>query len=136
MVITTWPIKQGPQVPQEQAHCGGESLDADLRHRECSERLVREPHRSRVGWDDVPRTPFCKKNRLQVGRSSMADRGRRLWKRSNFKEISRFLESNRISLVYGLTSNKDQIFMNKVAFFLLISRNVSILCHFRVLLGA
>ena len=41
-------LVQGPQVLQEEAHCGEEPLDADLRHRERSERLVRDPHRSRV----------------------------------------------------------------------------------------
>ena len=54
-------LEQGPQVLQEQPHCGEEPLDADLRHRERSERLVTEQHRSRVGWDDVPRIPFYKK---------------------------------------------------------------------------
>ena len=45
---------------QEQPHCGEKPLDADLRHRERSERLVTEPHRSGVGWDDVPRILFVK----------------------------------------------------------------------------
>ena len=38
----------------------------------------------------------------------MADPERGLWERSNFKEVSQFLKSNRISLAYGLTSNADQ----------------------------
>ena len=54
-------FEQGPQVLQEQPHCGEEPLDASPRHRERSERLVTEPHRSRVGWDDVPRIPFLQK---------------------------------------------------------------------------
>ena len=41
-------LEQGPQVLQEQPHCGEEPLDADLRNREGSERLVTESHRSRV----------------------------------------------------------------------------------------
>ena len=33
---------------------GEEPLDADLRHRECSECEATGPHRSGAGWDDVP----------------------------------------------------------------------------------
>ena len=53
-------LEPGPQVLLEQPYCGEETLDADLRHRERSERLVTAPHRSWVGWDDVPRIPLCK----------------------------------------------------------------------------
>ena len=55
-------LEHGPQILQEQPHCGGELPDADLRHRhrERSERLIKEPHRSRVEWDDVSCIPFCK----------------------------------------------------------------------------
>ena len=53
-------LVQEPQVLQEEANCGEEPLGADLRHRERSERLVRDPHRSRVEWDDVSRIPFYK----------------------------------------------------------------------------
>ena len=53
-------LEQEPQVLQQQPHCGEEPLDADLLRRERSERFVREPHRSRIGWDDVPHIPFCK----------------------------------------------------------------------------
>ena len=53
-------LEPGPQVIQGQPHCGERPLDADLRHRERSERLVTEPHRSGVGRDDVPRILFVK----------------------------------------------------------------------------
>ena len=42
----------------------------------------------------------------------MADSEIWLWEGLNFKEVSQFLKSNQISLDYGLTSNKDQTFMN------------------------
>ena len=51
-------LEQGPQVLQEQPHCAEEPLDDDLRLRERSERLVKEPHHSRLGWGEVPRIPF------------------------------------------------------------------------------
>ena len=51
-------LEQGPKVLQEQPHCGEEPLDADLRLRERSERLAREPPRSWVGWDDALRILF------------------------------------------------------------------------------
>ena len=57
-----------PQDLQEQAHCGEEPLEADLRHRERSERLVTEPHRSGVGWDDVPHILFAKKKSTESGK--------------------------------------------------------------------
>ena len=67
-------LQQGLQVLQEQPHCGEEPLGADLRHRERRECLVRETHRSRVRWDDVPWIPFCKKKKQRkVERSLMAD---------------------------------------------------------------
>ena len=53
-------LEQGLQVLQEQPHCGEEPLDADLHHRERSERLVTEPHRRSVEWNDVLRMPFAK----------------------------------------------------------------------------
>ena len=53
-------LEQRPQVLQEQPHCGKESFDADVRHRERSERLVTEPHRTRVGWDDAHASLFVK----------------------------------------------------------------------------
>ena len=53
-------LEQERQVLQEHSHCGEEPLDADLHHRKSSERLVPEPHRRRVGSDDVPRIPSCK----------------------------------------------------------------------------
>ena len=49
-----------PQVRQEQPHCGEEPLDADLRHRERSEREAIRPHRCWVGWDDVSHIHFLK----------------------------------------------------------------------------
>ena len=42
--------RPGSQVRQEQPHCGEEPPDADLRHRERSEREATGPHRSGVGW--------------------------------------------------------------------------------------
>ena len=62
----------------------------------------------------------------------MANPERVLWERSNCKEVPQFLKSNRIKLSYGLTINKDQTFI-RVAFFLLTSRNMSILFYFRAL---
>ena len=47
----------------------------------------------------------------------MTDPERGLCERSNFKEVSKFLKSNRLSLAHGITSNKDKTFMNKVALF-------------------
>ena len=52
-------LEPGPQVLQEQRHCGEEPLVADMRHRYRIERLVTELHCSGVGWDDVPSIPFC-----------------------------------------------------------------------------
>ena len=46
----------------------------------------------------------------------MADPERRLWERSIFKEVPQFLKSNRISLAYGLTSNKHQTFIRESCF--------------------
>ena len=43
-------IEPGQQVRQEQPHCGEEPLNADLRHRERSEREAFGPHCSGVGW--------------------------------------------------------------------------------------
>ena len=68
-----------------------------------------------------------------MGRSSVADPERGLWERSNFKEVPQFLKGNRISLAYGLTSNKDQTFMEKVVLFSSYIGNMSILCDFRAL---
>ena len=54
-------LEPGPplnEVLQEQPHCREEPLDAELRHGERSEREATEPHRSGVGWDDVPRITF------------------------------------------------------------------------------
>ena len=50
-------LEQGPQVLQQQPHCREELFYTDVRHREHSESLVIEPHRSGVGWEDVPRIP-------------------------------------------------------------------------------
>ena len=54
----------------------------------------------------------------------MADPERRLSDWSNFKEVPQFLKSNRISLAYGQTSNKDQSFVKKVALFSCIEEYV------------
>ena len=53
----------------------------------------------------------------------------------NFKEVSQFLKSNRVSPAFALTSNKDQTCMKKLLCFLIVSRNMSILCHFQSLWG-
>ena len=45
----------------------------------------------------------------------MADPERGIWEGPNFKQVPEFLNSNLISLAYGLTSTKDQTFINKVA---------------------
>ena len=50
----------------------------------------------------------------------MADTERRLWKGQNFKDVPQFLKSNRISLGYGLTSNKDQTSVNRNCFVFLL----------------
>ena len=47
----------------------------------------------------------------------MADPERGLWERQNFKEVPRYLKSYRISLAYGITSNKDQASMKRSCFF-------------------
>ena len=45
-------LEPGPQVRQEMPYCLEEPLDADLRHRERSEREATiGPHRSGVGYD-------------------------------------------------------------------------------------
>ena len=62
----------------------------------------------------------------------MADPDRGLSEETNFKG-TQVLEINRISLAYELTSHKDQTFINKSCFFLVISRNKLILCSFRAL---
>ena len=47
----------------------------------------------------------------------------------NFKQVPQFLKSNRISLAYGLTSNKDQIInINKSCFVFLLYRGICRLC--------
>ena len=47
----------------------------------------------------------------------MADPERGLGERPNFKEVPQFLKSIRISVAYGLTSNKDQRLLIKIALF-------------------
>ena len=109
----------GPQVGQEQPHCGEEPLDADLHHRERSNREATTGlQRSGLGWDGRPTHRFLKKkNRRKVGRSSMANVERGLWEGENFKEVPQFLESNRISPTYGLTSSIDQTSIIEVSLF-------------------
>ena len=64
----------------------------------------------------------------EMGRPSMADPETGLGDGPNLKQ---FRKRNRISLAYGLTSNKSSTSVNKCCFvFLLLSRNMSILCHF------
>ena len=46
-------LEPGSPARQEQPDFGGEPLDAELRHRERSEREDTGPHCSGVGWDDV-----------------------------------------------------------------------------------
>ena len=53
-------LEPGPQVRQEQPHCREEPLDAHLCHWDRSERNATGPHRSGVGWDDLPHISFCK----------------------------------------------------------------------------
>ena len=65
----------------------------------------------------------------------MADPERGLWEGRNFKEVPQFLISNRISLVFGLTSKEGQTCMNKRCFLCYIEEYVD-LCHFRALWGA
>ena len=79
---------------------GEEPLDADPRHRECSECEATGPHRSGAGWDDVPQILFGK-FRQRLGRSSMADLERGLLEGPNFKCLPLFLERNRVSVPYG-----------------------------------
>ena len=62
----------------------------------------------------------------------MADPERGLWERSNFKELPQFLKSDRISLAYGLTSNKDQTFINKSCFVFFLYRGI---CRFCAIFG-
>ena len=69
-------LEPGPQVRQEQPHCSKELLDAHLCHQERSERDATGPHRSGVGWDDIPHISFCKKNRREVERPSNPSDGR------------------------------------------------------------
>ena len=38
---------------------------------------------------------------------------RGLWEGPNFEQAPQFLKSNRISLAYGVTSNKEQTFIDK-----------------------
>ena len=47
----------------------------------------------------------------------MADPERGFWKGPNFKQVPQFLKSNRISLAYDITSNKDKTFVVKIALF-------------------
>ena len=58
-------------------------------------------------------------------------RERGLWEGPNFKEAPLFLESNRISLVFGLTSNKDQSYMNESCFVFMLYRK----CRFCAIFG-
>ena len=58
----------------------------------------------------------------------MSDPETGLWKGPNFKEAPQFLKSNRISFAYGPTSNKDQTFMSKNCFVLLLYRGMRRFC--------
>ena len=62
-------LEPGPQVRQEQPHCSKELLDAHLCHQERSERDATGPHRSGVGWDDIPHISFCKKKSTGSGKA-------------------------------------------------------------------
>ena len=60
-------LEPGPQVRQEQPYCLEEPLDADLRHRERSEREATiGPHRSGVGYDGRHTYPFLLKKKKTV----------------------------------------------------------------------
>ena len=69
-----------------------------------------------------------KKNRRKVGRLSMAYPERGLWEGRNFKEVPRFLKSNRNLLAFGLTSNKDQTCTNKICFAFFLYRGIYRFC--------
>ena len=66
----------------------------------------------------------------------MADLERGLWERSNLKEVPQFLKSNRVSLAYGLTSNKDQTFMNESCFVFFLHQEYIDFVPFLALWGA
>ena len=73
-----------------------------------------------------------KKKRRYVGKSSMVDPKRGLWEGPNFNEVPQFLISNRISLAFGLASNKDQTCMNESCFMFLLYRGI---CRFCAIFG-
>ena len=62
----------------------------------------------------------------------MADPERGLWKGLNFKELHQLLKSNLISPAYGLTLDKDETFINKNCFVLLLYRGI---CRFCAIFG-
>ena len=53
---------------------------------------------------------------------------RGLWEWLNLKEVPQFLKSNQISLVFDLTSNKDQTCMNESCFVFLLYREICRFC--------
>ena len=88
--------------------------------------------------DHLPSRPYfgfgwttIKKNRRKVGKSSVVDPERGLLEGPNFKEEPQFLKSNRISLVFDLTSNKDHSCMNESCFVFLLYR----ICRFCAIFG-
>ena len=66
----------------------------------------------------------------------MADPEKGLWERLNFNDVLKFLKSYRILIAYDLTRNKrPNLYKLKLLCLLLISKNMSILCHFRGCVG-
>ena len=60
------------------------------------------------------RTTILYKKMSESGKVINGRSRKRVWEGPNFKEVgTHFLKSNRISLAYGLTSNKDETFTNK-----------------------
>ena len=62
----------------------------------------------------------------------MADPERGLWEMPNFKQVPKFLKSNRILFAYRLTSNEDQTFIDKSCFGFLLYRGI---CRFCAIFG-
>ena len=56
---------------------------------------------------------FCKNKLTESGKGINGRSRERALEQPNFKEVPQFLKSKRISLAYGLTSDKDQSFMDK-----------------------
>ena len=111
-------LKPGTRFGQVQPRCGEGPLEDQLRRRERSEQEATGPHHSGIGWDDVPHMPFVK---TKIDGKWEGHQ----WQIQREKEGRR----NRISLAYGLTSNKDQTLIDESWFVFLL---YVLLCNMKI----